>query len=172
MIFLEDDDIRLRAVEPEDADMLWLAERDSRQWIENGMSAPFSRENLRQYASNYDADPIRAGQLRLICENNDGEMIGITDLYDISSTNRTAFVGIYIFDEHRKRGYAHKSLALLEMYAHMLLNLRILGAKISETNIGSLQLFESSGYIRNGILHDWLLTGSETRSLIIYTKKL
>jgi len=171
MRFLEDDDIKLRAVEPADADMLWLAETDSRQWIENGMSAPFSRENLRQYASNYDADPIRSGQLRLICETREGNIVGIVDLYDISSINRTAFIGIYIFEEYRKHGIAHKCILLLERYARMLLNLRILGAKISETNRESLNLFESAGYKRNGILHDWLMAGDNTCSLIIYTKK-
>lgn len=172
MKFLEDDSIRLRAVEPTDADRLWEAEADSRQWLDNGMSAPFSRENLRHYASSYDADPIRSGQLRLICETKDGEIIGIADLYDISATNRTAFVGIYIFEQYRLQGYAHSCLELMEIYARMLLNLRILAAKISETNKASITLFEHSDYKHSGTLPDWLLAGKETHSLLLFCKRI
>ncbi len=172
MRFLEDDKIRLRAVEPGDADRLWEAEADSRQWLDNGMSAPFSRENLRHYASNYDADPIRSGQLRLICEKKTGETIGIADLYDISATNRTALVGIYIYEPYRLHGYAHTCLELMEIYARMLLNLRILAAKISETNKVSIKLFENSGYEHVGTLPQWLLMGRETHSLLIFSKKI
>lgn len=172
MRFLEDDNIRLRAVEPNDADMLWAAEADSSQWLENGMSAPYSRENLRDYASSYDADPIRSGQLRMVCETREGETVGLADLYDISAIGRTAFVGIYIFNDFRNLGYASSALALLEIYARMLLNLRILGAKISETNVRSRSLFEKGGYLLSGTLPGWLLSGSSERSLLIYTKAL
>lgn len=172
MKFLENDSIRLRAVEPDDAESLWEAETDSRQWIDNGMSAPLSLRNLKEYAENYDADPIRSGQLRMICENKEGAMVGIVDLYDISATGRTAFVGIYIFERFRNNGYAAECISLLEFYAHMLLNLRILGAKIAETNVQSIHLFEQAGYELRGNLPGWLLSGNKSRSLLIYTKQL
>lgn len=172
MKFLENDNIRLRAVEPADAELLWEAENDSRQWLDNGMSAPLSRQNLKNYAENYDADPIRSGQLRMICENKNGKMVGIVDLYDISAIGRTAFVGIYLFEKYRRNGYAAECLSLLESYARMLLNLRILGAKISETNTNSIHLFENSGYELRGTLPDWLLAGTKSKALYIYTKTL
>ena len=186
MKFLEDDILRLRAVEPSDADTMWEIETDSSQWRDNGMSAPYSRRNLREYAENYDADPIRAGQLRLVAElkydttgrninrNNDttGRTIGLVDLYDISPTGRTAFIGIYVMDQHRGNGYAARALNLMEEYARMLLNLRIVAAKVSAANPDSRSLFEKNGYTLSGRLQDWLLSGSETSSLLIYTKKL
>lgn len=106
MTFLEDNILRLRAVEPDDADMMWEVESDSGQWIENGMSAPYSRKNLKDYAETYDADPIRAGQLRLVIErkmNGGNETVGLIDLYDISSLWRTAYVGIYILEKNRRK---------------------------------------------------------------------
>lgn len=140
----------------------------ARQWHER----PYSKRNLREYAENYDADPIRAGQLRLVAEFIKGEVFGLVDLYDISPTGRTAFVGIYIMEPHRNRGRAIKVLRLIEDYARRLLNLRIIAAKISETNVASVAMFESAGYVRQGDLTDWLLSGTDTHSLYIYTKRL
>lgn len=173
MRFLEDDILRLRAVEPEDADMMWRVETDSRQWQDNGMSAPFSRHNLREYAENYDADPIRAGQLRLVIEDkNEGKPVGLIDLYDISASNRTAFIGVYVTEDYRRKGYARKALDLTGIYAGTLLNLRILGAKVSSANRVSRHLFEKAGYSLSGELPGWLLNGKEQNSLLIYTRRL
>ena len=39
-MFLENEIIKLRSVEPEDAETMWIVESDSEQWMQNGMSAP------------------------------------------------------------------------------------------------------------------------------------
>lgn len=174
MKFLENDILKLRAVEPDDATAMWEIESDSTQWLDNGMSAPYSRHNLREYSETYDADPIRAGQLRLIVElkGENNPIIGIADLYDISPIGRTAFVGIYIKEEYRCKGYGRTSLLLLEQYSSRLLNLRILGAKVSDNNKSSLQMFESICYQKCGILKDWLQFGKNTHSIILFTKDI
>lgn len=172
MKFLDNGHVRLRAVEPEDAGLMWEVETDTTQWRDNGMSAPYSRRNLREYAENYDADPIRAGQLRLIAQLDDGAVFGLADIYDISPTTRTAFVGIYVLEKYRRHGLASEILGLLEEYARQLLNLRILGAKISETNLQSVSMFEKAGFRKEATISDWLLSGRNTYALLIYTKKL
>ena len=80
---LSNDVIVLRPVEPFDADYMWAVENDSLQWIQNSIVAPFSRENLIQYAYTYDADPISAKQLRLIITDLSDRIIGIADLFEI-----------------------------------------------------------------------------------------
>lgn len=171
--FLNSDVLRLRAVEPSDADLMWQIETDSRQWLDNGILAPYSLKKLRDYAENYDADPIRAGQIRFVVELVDGRRpVGLADLYDISSTNRTAFIGIYIIDDCRGKGLSREALSLLEDYARQLLNLRMLGAKVAEGNTSSAALFSHTGYESVGILPDWLLSGRKTRDVTIYVKKL
>lgn len=175
MRFLEDDIIRLRAVEPADAEFMWNVETDSDQWRENGMSAPYSQANLLDYARNYDADPIRAGQIRLVCELKDtlaNGRCGLVDLFDLSALWRTAFTGIYVIPDMRCKGIGARALALLEDYSARLLNLRILAAKISERNAPSLRLFEKSGYTLQGILKDWLLSGDKAFSMHLYAKQL
>ncbi|MDE5849776.1 MAG: GNAT family N-acetyltransferase, partial [Muribaculaceae bacterium] len=60
-----DYELRLRALEPEDADMMYDAESDEAAWRYSDYLAPMSLELLREYALTYDADPFRSGQLRL-----------------------------------------------------------------------------------------------------------
>ena len=63
---MENRKLRLRALEPEDAEMMYEAESDPAAWRYSDYLAPMSREMLREYALTYDADPLRSGQLRLI----------------------------------------------------------------------------------------------------------
>ena len=176
MIFLEDDRIRLRAVEPEDSSHICMIENDSRQWRENGMMGPYSMHNIRHYAETYDPDPIRCGQIRMVIEvkeeTDNSRIAGLIDLYDISPSGRTAFVGVYVSDEFRGKGIAARALAKMEEYACMLLNLRILASKVSEKNSESINLFEKAGYEKAGELPGWLMSGKETFSLLIYLKNL
>lgn len=177
MEFLKDDLIRLRAVEPEDAEEMWEIETDSRQWYDNGMMAPLSLFNLRDYARRYDGNPFQAGQVRFIAQMLDSATekyttFGVLDIYDISPTRRTAFIGIYVKECFRGKRLASRALDIAEQYTGKLLNLRILGSKVSSKNKSSQALFESHGYELAGTLKDWLMSGNKMADLLIYTKPL
>lgn len=165
--------LRLRPVEPEDALAMWEMESDPTQWIQNGMMAPFSLRNLREYALQYRADPFAEGQLRLmLVDKNVAEPVGIVDLYDISASNRTAWVGIYIRPAFRGNGLGKKALQMLEDYCRRLLNLRILAAKIASGNVASLRLFAKAGYTECGRLRDWLVSADRSQDILIFQKHL
>lgn len=171
--YLSNEDLTLRAVEPSDAQAMWEVETDSSQWVANSMSAPLSRLNLFEYAQNYDANPFSAGQLRLIVElKNQNRPIGIVDLYEISAQNRTSMLGIYILPQYRRQGYATRSIRILEDYCRNILNLRILGAKISEQNRASINLFKSLKFVNTGFLPGWLLNGKQTQNILLFFKNL
>lgn len=173
MKFLEDDVIRLRAVEPSDANLLWQVETDSNQWRDNGMMAPYSRHNLEEYARHYDADPIRSGQLRLMIELKEtNEVAGIIDLYDISALGRTGFIAVYVLEKYRRKQIGRRAIQQMEKYAHTLLNLRVLCAKVSIENSSSKMLFEKMDYVKCGELPDWLYNAGHASSLLIFCKKL
>ena len=165
--------LSLRPVEPEDALAMWEMESDPTQWIQNGMMAPFSLRNLREYALQYRADPFAEGQLRLmLVDKNVAEPVGIVDLYDISAPNRTAWVGIYIRPAFRGNGLGKKALQMLEDYCRRLLNLRILAAKIASENAASQRLFAKAGYTECGRLRDWLVSADRSQDILIFQKHL
>ena len=152
---------------------MWEMESDPTQWIQNGMMAPFSLRNLREYALQYRADPFAEGQLRLmLVDKNVAEPVGIVDLYDISAPNRTAWVGIYIRPAFRGNGLGKKALQMLEDYCRRLLNLRILAAKIASENAASQRLFAKAGYTECGRLRDWLVSADRSQDILIFQKHL
>ena len=172
-MLLERDNLRARAVEPEDAVPMWEMETDKDQWRFNGMTAPFSMLNLREYANTYEADPFAAGQLRLMVEldgagDESPEIVGMVDLYDISAQNRTAFVGIYVRPGFRSKGYGRKMVAMIAEYAFRILNLKVLAAKVVEGNEESKALFEDCGFELAGTMRSWIETYGERRDLYIY----
>lgn len=152
-----DKQVRLRALEPEDADMMFAAESDDSAWRWSDYIAPLSREMLRQYALTYDADPFRAGQLRLIIDLN-GEAAGIIDLFAISPRHLRADTGIFILPAFRGKGLATQALLLLKEYSLQRLGLHQLTATVAEQNEAALSIYEKAGFEKIGKLPDWLRT--------------
>lgn len=170
-VYLQNQRIKLRAVEPEDSHTVWEVENDTAQWFENCMAAPLSEQVVADYAIGYDADPYRAGQLRLIVEQqHTGTILGIVDLYEISALHRHAFIGIYIIPEFRRQGYGAESLKLTLEYAFSILNIIQIGAKIVIDNEESINLFKKCGFSQCGILPNWLMSGNKTTDLLLFCK--
>ena len=66
MTLLENDIIRLRALETGDLDLLFSVENDPQFWEVSNTLAPYSRELLGQYLKNAHQDIFEAKQLRLV----------------------------------------------------------------------------------------------------------
>ncbi len=159
--------IRLRALEPDDADMMYEAENDEAAWKYSDYLAPLSRELLHHYALTYDAEPFRSGQLRLIIEK-ECVPIGILDLMDISPRHLRAEIGIYLLPEFRGKGFGTESLLAAKDYCRNRLCLHQLGATIAESNSSAKRSFERAGFSVSGLRPDWLRTpdGYESVSLL------
>lgn len=164
-------DITLRAVEPEDADLMYEAESDPAAWKYSDYLAPMSMEMLRQYALTYDADPLRAGQLRLIAEA-DGRPVGIADLFDISARHLRADTGIYIFPQFREKGVGSDTLLALKEYCRERLGLHQLTATVSEHNDAAIRCFKKAGFAATGSRPDWLRTADGYEAVFIMSAML
>lgn len=161
--------IRLRAVEPEDADFMYEVESDPAAWKYSDYVAPLSKELLRQYALTYDADPLRSGQIRLIIERN-GNPIGVADLFDISARHLRGDTGIYIAAKYRNAGIGVTALNLLKQYSKERLGLHQLNASISKPNEGALRCYKKAGFIETGTRPEWwrIADGYEDVVLLMY----
>lgn len=149
----------LRAIEPSDADFMYLAEQDPAAWKYSDYVAPLSRELLRQYALTYDADPLRSGQLRLIIEE-DGSPIGIADLFDISARHLRADTGIYLSPQYRGNGKGVAALIALAEYCRQRLGLHQIVASVSKLNQPALRCYVKAGFVETGLRPQWWRTSS------------
>jgi diamine N-acetyltransferase len=103
--------IILRAMEPQDVDLMMIYENDTEVWPVSGTLVPYSRYTLEQFYKNSVQDIYTARQLRLavelIKEAHRGQTIGYVDLFDFDPQQRRAGVGILVGDKkERDKGYS------------------------------------------------------------------
>lgn len=162
-MLLKNKDIVLRAVEPEDLEILYRWENSTVLWYHGNTLAPYSKLVLRQYINDsLEMDIYQSKQLRLMIDLVEEKVtIGTIDLYGIDAHNRRAGIGILIDDDYRRRGFAKQALELMSNYAFDFLYLHQIYAYIAQSNTNSISLFEKAGYQSVGILKDWLQRGEE-----------
>ena len=150
---------RLRALEPEDLEVMYGWENDMELWRVSGTVAPFSRHMLSRLIEEQQYDIYATRQLRLVVERkSDGVVVGAVDLFDFEPQHQRAGVGIVISQPYRRCGYAADALRVVERYAREVLRLNQLWCSVTEDNAASLALFDSAGYERCGLRREWILT--------------
>lgn len=161
---LEEKDIKLRAIEPSDADRFYKWENDSTIWHAGNTIEPFSRHIIEQYVRSAHLDLFQTNQLRLMIDkkgsaNSEKQTIGSIDLFDIDNLHQRAGVGILIADkENRRQGYASQALKALIEYCSEVLLLHQLYCNIDEDNESSIRLFQKRGFEITGEKKDWIRT--------------
>ena len=164
--------IRLRAVEPEDLDLMYLVENDTRLWPVGSATVPFSAYSLREFLSTTRNDIYQDGQLRLAIQGTDGILKGFIDLQNFQPRHLRAEVGIVILPEWQRRGLATEALALLCDYARQHLSLRQLYAIVAEDNAPAQALFRRAGFQPLALLPDWLRQGDSFGSATLFQRRL
>ncbi|MCQ2251675.1 MAG: GNAT family N-acetyltransferase [Bacteroidales bacterium] len=150
--------VRLRAMEPEDVDYLYLWENDPDIWKVSSTLAPYSRFVLEQYvAESMGKDVFEQGQLRLVIEDSSThEPVGLVDLFDVDLRDSHGSIGISINNKNfRGKGYASEALRKFVDHCFHVLGLHSLFARIDAGNEPSIRLFENCGFQKCGILRQW-----------------
>lgn len=160
MNILETDIIRLRALEPEDIDILYKWENDPNLWKLSSTIAPFSKYILRRFIENQRYDIYETKQMRLIIESKaDGRPVGAVDLFDLDPTNRRAGIGVLIYDDaDQEKGYASSAINAMILYAFQVLGLNQLYCNILANNLKSFNIFKKKGFNVIGLKSEWIKT--------------
>ena len=136
--------VKLRALEPEDLEILYEIENNVALWNVGITNVPYSKFTLHDYILSVTGDIYTDKQVRLMVENKDNEIVGIAD-----------------------QGYAGSILNHLATYSKNILHLHQLYAFVAETNNASIHLFEKMGYSIGGVLHDWLYDGNRFQNALL-----
>ena len=168
-MLLENENIQLRAVEPEDLDRLYAWENNPRLWDVGNTRNPYSRFVLRQYIVESDKDIYENKQLRLMMVSKDsGETVGTVDLFDFDIHHSRIALGLFVDAAFQGKGYAKSALCLVEEYVFDFLKLNQLYCHIAESNTASRQIFEKKGYETNGLLKNWIKTIDGFENIIVF----
>ena len=154
--FLSNDRIYLRAVEPEDMDVMYEMENDPSMWdisnIEGSQCDVFADKQLRL----------------MIMSKSDHRILGTIDITDFVPLHSRGEVGIAVHKDYRRQGYASDALQLLCEYAFDFLSLTQLYAHVATDNEVCMKLFTSCGFVQCGLLKDWLQVGGCYKDAAIF----
>lgn len=148
--------ISLRALEPDDASLLYKWENDPSIWHVSNTIAPYSRFDIDQYILN-SGDIFSSKQLRLmiILTENPAITVGAVDLFDFDPLHKRAEIGILIHESYRGNGYASEAIEMLKEFAFNTLNLHQLYCHVPTDKEINLNLFTKLGFTISGIRKQW-----------------
>jgi diamine N-acetyltransferase len=151
-------DIKLRALEPEDLELLYEWENNDSNWMISNTISPFSKYILKRYLESSHKNIYETGQLRLMIDHiPDSVTIGTIDVFDFDPFHKRAGLGILIANEaYRRRGYASMSLTCLIDYCFKTLQVHQLYCNILANNTESIDLFKKQGFVQTGQKKDWI----------------
>lgn len=160
---MTDNELRLRAPEPEDLEVMYEMENNPTVWEVSCTTVPYSRFMLRQYLEQATGDIFTDKQVRLMVERTtDGQVVGCVDLTNYEPLHGRAEIGMAISTAHQGQGIGRRALRMLCAYASGCLHLHQLVAYIPADNEACLQMFRREGFTRHLPLTDWLATADGT----------
>ena len=164
--------VKLRALEPEDIEVIYLWENDASVWDSSEAHVPYSRHNLTQYILTASTGDIYADrQLRLIGES-EGKAVGCVDLYDFDPYHHRAGIGLLVDSAVRRQGYATAIVAAMLDFCKRELQLHLLYCDVAESNVSSLSVMQGSGFSIVGRRRDWLWMHDHYESALALEKIL
>jgi RimJ/RimL family protein N-acetyltransferase len=148
---LEGDLVRLRALEPEDADKIyhWVHDPEVGRWMVN--DHPRSRAQIRKRC---EERPVNKYELVLlgIETKADGKLIGIVDLRDAEPEVGNAELDIYIGDaEYRNGGgYGTEALRMMCRYGFDRMRLHMITLWVVAENERARHVYRKVGFSEDG----------------------
>jgi diamine N-acetyltransferase len=168
-VLLENNNIRLRAVEPEDLDLLYAWENNSALWDVGNTRNPYSKFILKQYISQCDQDIYESKQLRLMMVSvKTGDTVGTVDLFDLDIHHSRIALGLFVDAAFQGNGFARESLKLVEDYIFGYLKINQLYCHISTDNKASINMFEQENFEKSCLLKQWIKTVNGFEDIILF----
>ena len=147
----------LRALEPDDVELLYRWENDKEVWKVSNTRTPISRYMLANYIKTADRDIWESHEMRLLIETAERKAVGTVELFDFDPYHSRAGIGIMVFEnEDRRRGIATEAFEIIADYAINEIGLAQIYVNIAQSNEASLQLFQKLGFEIVGIKKHWL----------------
>jgi diamine N-acetyltransferase len=155
-MMLENERIKLRALETTDVDKLFIWENNPANWRISGSVTPYSRHVLIDYVNSV-SDIFTDKQLRLVIEEKStAEAIGTVDLFDCDFKNKRTGIGILIAEpQKRRKGFASEVMEIILPYCFESLSMHQVYCSVFTENHESLALFKKFGFTEVGVKKDW-----------------
>lgn len=166
---IETERLRLRVLRPTDADRLFTIFSNVDVLRHYGMEPHESQVETEQMLSGMlsgieDGSIMRWG----IMKKDDPELIGTIGFHNRAPRHRRAEVGYEIHPHYWRNGYATEALQAALAYASSSADIERVGAVVHLENIASQQVLERCGFVREGILRQYMRQGDQTYDVYVF----
>lgn len=145
--------IRLRAVEPEDAEFHYLWNQDSEMARNvDFVWPPSSREYARRGAAEQSLKKPVEDSFHFEIENLSGEAVGSISSHNCILRNGTFSYGVAVREEHLRKGYASEAILIVLRYYFEELRYQKCTVHIFSFNEACIRLHERLGFRLEGRL--------------------
>lgn len=164
-------EIRLRAPEPHDIDVMMEIENDMFLWEHSSVNTgPYTRFQLKRYIEENVNNIYEDHQQRFMIETAEGEVAGMVDLFEFDARNNRAEVGIAVLPHFRRSGVAASAISSLEEHCFGFLGMKQLYSYVRTDNEEACSLFMKCGFRETGILKSWIRCGNVYYDVAVYQK--
>lgn len=160
--------LHLRALELSDVDCIYKWENNTADWDNSSNMVPYSYFQVESYIKNNNSNLLVDLEVRFLVETHEGEKVGTVDLCNFDEQNSRAYIGVYIDEQYRRKGYATEACQLLVEYARDFVCLNQLVAEVVITNTASMALFKRLGFEQTAILPQWYKSNGEYRNIYVF----
>lgn len=168
-------EITLRAMEPEDLELIYRIENDRAFWRFGNTSVPYSRWTLRRFIETSSCDLFADQQVRLVVQGKDSignaVTVGLADLVNFNPLHHRAEISLAILPEFQGQHLGQPIVQQLLRYASSL-GLHQLYAIIAETNTPANRLFQHLGFTPSALLKDWLCCDNQFVDARVWQKNI
>ncbi|PAD43923.1 GNAT family N-acetyltransferase [Bacillus sp. 7520-S] len=168
--FWQDDNVRLRAMQPEDwqGDYLSKFDTPARRFLACAIELPPTISGSKTFAEEHANFASTNGRIMFTIENEEGKNIGGINLNSIDERNGTFSIGIIIDKAHRGKGYGTSAMNILLKYAFLERRLHKFNDCVLEGNEGSIKMMEKLGCVQEGVRRQVVYINGQYVDLILF----
>lgn len=168
--FWQDEEIRLRATQPEDWEGYYYNRFDStaRRLLECAVELPPTIAEAKKFVETFSDFSSGTGRIMFTIENVKGENVGGINLNSIDEKNGTFSIGIQIDQDHRGKGYGTRAVRMLLRYAFYERRLNKFNDYVLEGNEASATMMRKLGCIQEGVRRKVIYTKGQYLDLILF----
>ncbi len=151
--------VRLRAVEPEDADVFFAWNLDSETArMMDFVWPPQSLASNKEWAAKKAVERATGDEYMLVIEDPDGEVVGLINTHGIDRRVGAFRYGFSVRSPHRRRGYASEAVLIVLRYFFEELGYQKCTVTVYANNEASQTLHEKLGFQLEGRLRRMIRT--------------
>jgi RimJ/RimL family protein N-acetyltransferase len=161
--------IRLRGIEPEDAETFYHWNFDSETArVVDYLWPPSSLAGTRAWTQRMATQEIKDDIIHCVIEDHQGNLAGLINSHSTNRRTGTFGYGIAVGDQYRGRGYASEAIILFLRYFFEELRYQKATVTVYECNPPSIALHEKLGFQLEGRVRRMVYTGGRYYDEFLY----